>query len=258
MNKKIVFDNRKSVRIIVVLYVLIHIGFVATGFLPDRSRYTFSPFREAVYLTGSRSVSLIRWDYAPDEHTMELVFDFTDSAYSKGGIAFDAVYDGKKNLESNIVYQKEDMLIIQLYHIPEQQGKKITVSFEMNEDGNSRKASFYSYTGIINEVMSLPVRTEREYYVSRQEYDIAYYNSLIDAAEKSIADKRNSVTEIENDNQRLSSNDTKLTMNETLNLSETIQNNNSMIEELNTEIDELNGEIKEYKDIIQVLKDRIN
>lgn len=256
--KRIVYNNRRSVRIIVIVYVLIHIAFAATSLLPDRNKYSFSAFREPVSLTGSRSISLIRWDYSPDESTMELVFDFENSAYSNGGISFDAVYDGQKSLESEIVYQRDEMLIIQLYHIPEVTGKRVTVSFETKEDGNTRKVSFYTYTGIANEVASLPVLSEKEYYIQRQEYDIAYYEGLISAKIKAIQDKQTSIAQIEADNERLNNHDSKLTTDELLNMNETLRNNNSMIEALQVNITELQQEISRYENIIQVLKERID
>ena len=256
--KKVIYNNRKSVRFIVIIYVLIHLGFAATSLMPDRNKYSYSPFREPLNLTGSRSVSLIRWDYSPAEDTMELVFDFANSAYSNGGITFDAVYDGRKNLDSGIVYQKDEMLIIQLYHIPDGQGKRVTVSFETQEGGNVRKVSFYTYTGIVNEVSSLPILSEKEYYIQRQEYDIEYYKMLIDANLKKIDDKQASIEEIEADNERLNNNDSKLTTDELLNMKETIRNNNYMIEAMRVDIEELKQQVSRYEDIIKVLNDRKN
>lgn len=257
-NKRIIYNNRKSVRIIVIVYVLIHLGFAATSFLPDKNKYSFSAFREPVNITGSRSVSLISWDYSPKEATMELVFDFENSAYSNGGISFDAIYDGQKALESGIVYQKDEMLIIQLYKIPSQQGKRVTVSFEADDNGNSRKVTFYTYTGITNEVDSLPILTEKEYYIKRQKYDIAYYEELISADYSSIDNKQTAISQIEADNERLNNHNSKLTTDQILNMNETLRNNNSMIEGLQMEITELKQEISKYEEVIRVLNERID
>lgn len=256
-NKKFHHTNRNSVRTIVVVFFLVHLAFLATGFIPDKSKYTCSAFRTPQNLSGYKTISLIRWDYAPGENVMELVFDLKDTAYSAGKIEFTAIYNNAKNLESQIVYSDKDMLILQLYMIPKQSGKKINITFEYTPDGEqTSEISFYSYTGIIHEVDSLPVLSQKEYYIARQDYDIAYYQSLIKDLEDSISKNDDSIKNIQADITRLKSNVEMLTADEMLNRSENIENNENTIKALQLQNESSRKKIAEHQEVIKVLEER--
>ena len=249
--------NRNSVRIAVLLFIMIHLAFYLTGFLPDQSKYTYSAFRVPQELSGYKTVTLIRWDYAPRDRVMELVFDLKDTSYSQGNIEFSAIYDNTKNLDSQIVYNDQDMLIIQLYKIQEQTGKKIMITFEYTPEGEKTcETSFYSYMGVINEVETLPVLEKDEYYIARQEYDIAYYRKLIGDLEASISKNEASIKNILQDIERLQNSNTNLTTDELLNLNETIQNNQNTIKALEGKNAEYQLKIASYRETIGVLERR--
>ena len=186
--KKSTINNRRNVRITVIIFLLVHMAFWASGYLPDGNKYHSSPYRTPQSLSGYKTVSLIRWDYCPKDRLMEVVFDIQNVQYSEGKTEYDVIYDGKKQLSSTIVYSKDNMLIVQINHVPTASGKRISIRFDYTDsDGKSNSTSFYSYTGIINEVDALPVLSEKEYYINRQDYDIAYYETLIQNMENSIA-----------------------------------------------------------------------
>lgn len=249
--------NRNSVRITVLLFFLIHFGFYLTGFLPDQSQYTCSAFRTSQSLSDYKTVTLIRWDYSPRERVMELVFDLNNTAYSEGTIEFSAIFDNTKVLDSQIVYSEGEMLIIQLYRIPKQTGRKMVITFEYTPEGEKTcKTSFYSYTGIINEVDSLPILSEDEYYLARQDYDIAYYQRLIDDLEEFMTKNETSIVNIGQDIERLQGDTTNLTTDEMLNLNETIENDKSKIEALETANSEALLKIASYQETINVLGQR--
>lgn len=249
--------NRNSVRITVLVFFLVHLGFYLTGFLPDQSQYTHSAFRTSQNLSDYKTVTLIRWEYSPRDRVMELVFDLKNTSYSEGKIEFGAVFDNTKNLDSQIVYSEEDMLIIQLYKIPKQTGRKVTITFEFTPVGEKTyETSFYSYTGIIDEVESLPVLSEEEYYLARQDYDIAYYQSLIDGLRKTISKNETSIANIRQDIERLQGSTDNLTTDELLNLSETIENDKDKIEALEAADGEADLMIASYQETISVLEQR--
>lgn len=249
--------NRNSVRITVFVFFLVHFAFYLTGFIVDSGKYSASDFRVSQPLSDYKTVALIRWDYAPEERTMELVFDLENTVYSEGNTEFQAVYDNSKVIDSQIVYSTQDMLIIQLYHIPEKTGKKVTVTFEYTPDGEkTSSASFYSYTGIMNEVESLPVLSQDEYYLSRQDYDIAYYQDLIDGLQKKISGQEASIENIQQDIERLQGKDANLTTDELLNLNSTLENDRETIAGLEEQIEKNKNMITEYQEIIAVLWQR--
>lgn len=256
-NRKRQNRNRNSVRIVVVVFFLVHFAFYATGFIPDQSKYTCSAFRTPQDLSEYKTISLIRWDYSPKEDVMELVFDLKDTSYSTGKIEFSAVYNNEKNLESKIVYSDKDMLILQLIKIPKQTGKKINITFEYTPNGQEMsKTSFYSYTGIIHEVDSLPELNQEQYYIARQDYDIAYYQGLIKDLEDSIAENEDSIESIKADITRLRSNDEVLTTDEILNRNENIANDENSIQSLQVQNESSRKKIAEYQEIIKVLEER--
>lgn len=249
--------NRNSVRITVLLFLLVHLAFYLTGFLPDQSKYTYSAFRTPQNLSEYKTVTLIRWEYCPEDKVMELVFDLKNTSYSEGTIEFTALYDNAKNLDSQIVYSGKDMLIIQLYKIPKQMGKKVSITFEYKPEGEKAyEANFYSYTGIINEVETLPILSSDEYYLARQDYDIAYYQSLIDNLEKLISKNETSIVNIQQDITRLQSDTANLTTDELLNLKETIENDKSKIEALEASNTEARIKIASYQETIGVFEQR--
>lgn len=255
--KKIRNANRKSVRVIVLVYVLVHLAFGFSGMLlSDEDEYTVSPFRTQQPLSDTKSISLIRWDYAPGEDVMEVVFDIKDTAYSKGSIQY-TVMCRNKNLDSQVVYSDDKMLILQLYDMPKEADSKISITFEYTPtSGEMSETNFYSYVGVINLVDTLPVLSQSEYYVSRQEYDIAYYQGLIAGVEKSIEQKETSISEIEEEITRLQSRNETLTTDEMLNIQEHIENNQYSIKALRSQIEELRILISEYQNIIKVLEER--
>lgn len=257
--KKRIFRNRNrnSVRITVLVFFVVHLTFYLTGFIPDQGKYTHSAFRTPQNLSDYKTVTLIRWDYSPKDKVMELVFDLKNSSYSEGTIEFTALFDKTKNLESQIVYNEQDMLVIQLYRIPKQTGKKVDITFEYTPEGEETcKTSFYSYTGIINEVDTLPVLSTDEYYLTRQDYDIAYYQGLIDSLEGSISKNETSISNIRQDIERLQNNTTNLTTDELLNLNETIENDKSTIKALEGKNEEYRLKIASYQETIGVLEQR--
>lgn len=256
-NKKFLKANRKSVRITVLVFVLVHLAFWATGFIPDQGKYTCSPFRTSQNLSEYKTITLIRWDYSPREKVMELVFDIKDVVYSTGKMEFTAVYNNAKNLDSQIVYNDDGMLILQLYKVPKQSGKKITITFEYTPEGSDvSETKFYNYTGIINEVECLPVLSKEQYYIARQNYDIAYYQSLITYMEDSIEENNISIANIEAEIARLQSGNEVLTTDELLNLNENIDNDKKSIELLQSQNEEYQMKIAEYQEVIAVLEQR--
>lgn len=250
-------NNRNSVRVAVLLFFLIHLVFYVTGFLPDKSQYTCSEFRIPQRLSDYKTVTLIRWDYSPKDRVMELVFDLKNTAYSEGVINFTAVYDNVKNLDSQVVYNADDMLVIQLYKIPDNTGKKINITFEYTPAGEKMyETSFYSFTGIINEVAALPVLSTEEYYLGRLDYDIAYYQVLIRDLETSVAKNEASLAAIEADMQRLQSNDTQLTTDELLNLNTTLENERGTIKALRSKNEEYRLQISSHQENLDILVQR--
>lgn len=188
---------------------------------------------------------------------MELVFDLKNTSYSEGKIEFEAVFDNTKNLDSQVVYSEEDMLVIQLYKIPKQTGRKVTITFEFTPVGEKAyETSFYSYTGIIDEADSLPVLSKAEYYLARQDYDIAYYRSLIGSLEKTISKNEVSIANIRQDIERLQGSTANLTTDELLNLRETIENDKDKIEALEAADREADLMIASYQETIDVLEQR--
>lgn len=257
--KKVAFHNknRNSVRITVLVFFLVHLGFYLTGFLPDQNQYSYSAFRTSQNLSDYKTVTLIRWEYSSRDRVMELVFDLKNTSYSEGKIEFEAIFDNTKNLESQVVYSEGDMLIIQLYKIPKQTGRKVTVTFEFTPSGDKTyETSFYSYTGIIDEVESLPVLSEDEYYLARQDYDIAYYQGLIDGLEETISKNENSIANIRQEIERLQGSTANLTTDELLNLSETIENDKNKIDALEAANREADLTISSYQETIHVLEQR--
>ena len=188
---------------------------------------------------------------------MELVFDLKNTSYSEGKIEFEAVFDNTKNLDSQVVYSEEDMLVIQLYKIPKQTGRKVTITFEFTPVGEKAyETSFYSYTGIIDEADALPVLSKAEYYLARQDYDIAYYRSLIGSLEKTISKNEVSIANIRQDIERLQGSTANLTTDELLNLRETIENDKDKIEALEAADREADLMIASYQETIDVLEQR--
>ncbi len=252
-------NNRKAVRITIVLYVLIHMAFFMSGYLPDNNKYSASEFRKPQNLSQYKTISLIRWDYAPKEKVMEVTFDLQNQEYSEGRIEYEVVLDNSKNLSSDIVYSKGNMIILQITHIPAATGKKISVRFTYtDEEGKETTASFYSYTGIVNEVESLPVLSEKDYYIQRQDYDIAYYESLIKKKQNEIAENEEKISNITSEIERLRNDTSELTSDEILNLQETISNDQSSIETLQSKNEELKKNIITYQETIEILKKRKN
>lgn len=255
IKKKNGYNNRTSVRYIVIGYCIVHLLFWASSFIPDSNRYTASSLRSVQNLSQYNSVTLIRWDYAPSDNTMEVVFDLTNTLYQDGSISMEA-RSSNKRLDSKIVYSDQDMLIVQLYKVPKASGNRITIRFEYEENGKETSASFYTYVGITNQVKSLPVLTEKEYYYNRQVYDINYYNSLISELEDKITANKEKIDSLEKDLERLSDGKENLTSDELLNLDETITNDTQSIKSLELQISEYENDISGYQDTIKVLEER--
>ena len=255
--KKVAINNRRNVRITVIIFILVHMAFWASGYLPDGNKYHCSQFRSPQSLSEYKTVSLIRWDYCTTDRKMEIAFDIQDVQYSEGKTEYDVIYDGKKQLESTIVYSKDNMIIIQIEHVPAARGKRISVRFDYTSDeGKDSTTSFYSYTGIINEVEALPVLSEKEYYINRQDYDIAYYEKLIQNMQNSIQKNEAKVSNIEKEIERLQGDTSNLTTDEILNLKETIDNDQSSKEMMQTQNEEYCKKIASYQETIKVLQKR--
>lgn len=253
--KKKSFDNRKSVRWIVITFITIHLLFAASNFIPDSKRYTASEMRSTQNLSQYSSITLIRWDYAPSERTMEIAFDINNTLFQDGKITMEAVASNKR-LRTQIVYSNQEMLIVQIYKVPKNASERITLNFIYEEGGKEQEARFYTYIGITNTVTTLPVLTEKEYYINRQNYDIAYYNSLINEADSKIGDCKKRIKELQDDLSRLKSDDSALTTDELLNLDKTVENEQQMISALESQIATFEEDIDGYKDTIKILEER--
>lgn len=254
-NKIKPFNNRTSVRFIIIIFIIIHLLFLASNFIPDSNRYSASALRSTQNLSQYNSITLIRWDYAPADRTMEVVFDVKNTLYQDGNISMQAL-SSNKPLDSKIVYSNQEMLIVQIYKVPKASGNRVTVQFDYEEDGKETTVSFYTYVGITNQVSELPVLTEKEYYYNRQIYDITYYNSLITELKDQITENQNRIRDLENDLKRLDSGTENLTTDELLNLDETISNETQTIRSLELQISKYEEDIAGYQDVIKVLEER--
>lgn len=249
--------NRVSVRMIVILYVLVHGGFYLTGFHADQDRYISSKFRVPQELSPYKTVTLIRWDYAPSDRVMEVEFDINNLSYSTGELVFSCFYEGTKPLDCQVVYSSDTGLIIQIYDIPKEQGNRINVEFEYApEEDKVFTASFVHYTGIMNVVKALPILKAEEYYNNRLTYDIAYYEYLIDIQTELISKDKEQIENIEKEVIRLKENTKELTAEERLHLNESIGNNEDMIRSFQKAIEEAEQTIANYQETIEVLEKR--
>lgn len=254
-NKRKSFDNRVSVRMIVIAYIAIHLLFVASNYIPDSKRYTVSALRSTQNLSQYSSVTLIRWDYAPSEGTMEIAVDIKNTLYQDGKITMEVVSSNKR-LKSQIVYSNQEMLVVQAYKVPKKKNERITLTFHYEEDGKEKEVNFYTYVGIANIVSTLPILTEKEYYYNRQDYDIAYYNSLISEADKKIGNNKKRIKEMKDDLKRLTEENESLTTDELLNLDKTITNEEQLISALESENSDLEEDIDGYNETIKILEER--
>lgn len=259
LKKQKKFNNRKSVQIIVVVYVLIHLAFLATSMLPDNNKYKVSTLRSTQSLTAYSNFTLIRWDYAPKDNTMEVVFDLTNTLYQDGKIAM-STYAANKQIDSSIVYKDDNMIIVQIYNIPKSSSCRITVKFDVldgeKEDDNKNGIRFYTYVGVANQVQELPILTEQEYYYNRQIYDLAYYQGLIDELENDNTEAEKRISQLTDDLERLKGNQSDLTSDELLNIDKTISNDEQTIQALKGRITENDKKITDYQNTISVLNER--
>lgn len=252
-------NNRRNVRITVVIFLIIHMAFWTSGYLPDSNKYSSSLFRTPQSLSEYKTVSLIRWDYCPADKKMEVTFDIQNVQYSEGKMEYDVIYDGKKQLPSSVVYSRDNMIIIQIEHVPAVSGKRISIKFYYTlDDGKDSTTSFYSYTGIVNEVIELPVLSEKEYYINRQEYDIAYYEKVILDLQNLIQDNKSKIENIELEIERLQGDTSNMTTDEILNLKEIIDNDLSSKQSLQSQNEEYLRKIAVYQETIEVLQMRKN
>lgn len=249
------YSNRKSVKYIVVIYVVVHLLFLSSHFIPDSNKYTASEFRISQTLSRYSFISLIRWEYAPSENTMEVVFDMTNTLYQEGTVSMLAKVNDKQ-LDTKIVYSDQNMLIVQIYNVPKAAGNRIVVEFEYEENGEVSVVDFYTYVDIVDTVSSLPVLSEKEYYYNRQVYDIDYYNSLVSSLEKKIESNKEKIKNLEADLKRLGLETQNLTTDELLNLDETISNDTQTIESLERQILDYENKIEDYQDTIRILEER--
>lgn len=256
-NKKIRYTNRNSIRIIVVVFILVHLTFFATGFIPDQSKYTVSAFRTPQKLSEYKEISLIRWEWASAEKTMEVEFDITDTTYSEGSVVVSCLYDNTKPLDCQIVYSSESTIIIQIYGMPAVNSKAVKVKFEYAPpDEEVCQVTFTSYTGVIDLADTLPVLDEKSYFNNRINYDVAYYQKLIDEQNVLIEKNQKQIAEVKEEINRLNTQPSELTTDELLHLNERLQNNEDMIRYLENAIEDSRQVIFGYQDTIRILEKR--
>ena len=250
--------NRKVVKGVVCVYLLIHTFFYLSGFFSETNKYIGSEFRTEQRLSNYKTISLIRWEYAPKEKTMEITIDLKNTMYSEGRVELSAKYEKSKNLDTQVVYSDQDMLVIRLYGMPYKIGKKITLNFAFTPEGEEEaKARFYEYIGGIEETDTLPILEKNEYYTKRQEYDMAYYQGLIDDLKEEIVKNQESIQKIELDIESIQNDTGNLTTDEMLNLNEIIQNDKNTIEMLKSGIEKNKEQISTYEETIEVLRQRM-
>lgn len=258
-NKRRTWKNasRKSVYIITAVFIIVHTGFFFSGFIPDDRYKKISEFRSPQTLSLYKTISLIRWEYSPKEEIMEVEFDISNILYGDGRVSFSAFCENNQ-IDSQIVCNREDKLIVQLHNVKYKKNKRIRLSFSYIADGedNPDTVTFYHTIGYTDEVAALPVLSEEEYGRKRIDYDIAYYQGIIDTNMQKIQENNRKIEATQEELSRLKEHGSALTTDELLNISTSIQNNEEAIRTLDLENRELERQNAENQETIGVLQKR--
>lgn len=249
--------NRNSVRIIVIIWVLTYGFFLSTNYIiPENKTNKSDALRVEQPLSNAKSISMARADYCPSTKTLECEFDIINHVYSDGQIAITSMNAGKE-VDSQIVYNDTNDIIIQMYKINPQKPSVFSFEYVFNDEPDEvYKASFVVYGETCRQIESLDILTEDEYYNNRIDYDIEYYTSLIEDLQVANKEHQDKIDELNEDLDRLQSETAELTNDEILNLEGNIENNKAEISVHSGEITTNNDTINEYTEIINILKGR--
>lgn len=208
---------------------------------------------------NDREVTLLRWQYAPDQKRMEVELSVANKKFDGiNSYKYEAVESNGSVLETKVIIEDPDWIIVQIEGV----SKKFSeVSFRMistEEDSNVETLKFYTNTNDVSRVDKLDVKTRNGYLVNRYEEEIANYQSEIDDLTSQISENKSQIKEIKKEISRLQSKKDYETEEEVTETNTLINEARSSMENLQSKNEKNETQIAEYKERISNLQEKKN
>lgn len=251
--------NYKQIRTaFYIIFGIVFIGgyafFLNSNQLFSKNKVTIlaSPFDYEYQLEG-RKIKIVRWDYADSQDRCEVELDVTDTVFDNQSYSVTCMDRQKGKLNTNIVLQEPDLMIIQVDQIPDDFAE---LSLQITLNGQVLK--LYGTRDSVTHVKNLDILSPTEYKVKRLKLQIERY-------EKEIADRQDSITEAKEQIQRCEEEKAVLLEKIPLQTEEqkgetelVIESADSQIERANENIKECEEDIAEYQELITSTQQKID
>ena len=256
-NNRHIKNTVTSIFLIVVLagYFLF---FTSKSFLPYKQNLMETDIGKILQLEIGKNITLIRWDYSPDQHVMEIEL-LTENTTFDGAdeYLYAAVDRQNQNLTANIIVADANMQVIHIENVPDN-FSEISLRIKGTGDKDTNILRIYTNKDDVNIVDEIRPRTKPEYVIMRLENEIVLMEQRIESIENDNSELRDRIQNIEEANRNHELDKRYQTAEEIAQTNIRIRNNETEIGRLLTQIDANSKSIDEFENRISNIRERID
>lgn len=207
-------------------------------------------------LWNDREVSLLRWDYAPEQGAMEIELSVTNRRFDGvNAYSYDALERSGKRLTVEKVIEEPDWVILQIKDVPKRFAE-ISLRMEMPEDESAGMIRLYTNRDAVRRVGSIQKKSRDNYMVSRLQEEIEGYEAQIATCRDAIQEEEEGIQNMEAEIKRLESELDFQTEEEKANTGQLIKEASGRIEDAREAIAGYEEQIGEYEERIQNVREK--
>lgn len=234
--------------------------FMSNNIIPTSTTYLFTPPGQVANFSSTRTVTLDRWNYSPEQKLMEIIVSTENNDY-----------DGKDTYQSNCIINvggkdytatltpiisETNYYVMHIKNVPNNFGQA-TLQIQIKDNNTANSVKLYTNRDEIKVVDYITAKTKEEYLQEQVQDSIEQYQTAIEELQNKNEDIKIQITNIENVNLQLEEDKKYQTEKEIAQTNQKITRNTSEIKKLEETIKTNESLIKENEEKIKKANERI-
>lgn len=234
--------------------------FTSNMIIPTSTKYLFTPPGQVANFSPTRTVTLVRWNYSPQQKLMEIIVSMENNDYNgKDTYQSNCIVNvGGKDYKATLtpIISETNYYVMHIKNVPNNFGQA-TLQIQIKDDNTADSVRLYTNRNEIKVVDNITAKTKEEYLQEQAQDSIEQYQADMEELQKQNEDIKIQITNIENVNLQLEEDKKYQTEKEITETNKKITRNTSEIKKLEETIKTNESLIKENEEKIKKANERI-
>ena len=156
--------------------------FTSNMIIPTSTKYLFTPPGQVANFSPTRTVTLIRWNYSPEQKLMEIIVSMENNDYNgKDTYQSNCVVNvGGKDYKATLtpIISETNYYVMHIKNVPNNFGQA-TLQIQIKDDNTANSVRLYTNRDEIKLVDNISAKTKAEYLQEQVQDSIEQYQAAI-------------------------------------------------------------------------------